>query len=170
MNSDYLFFWGHSPSNPYGCLSNWYPSRFIKDGETFENTEQYMMYRKAVLMGDTISAQKILAQPNPKKVKSLGRKVKPWDEQKWIQHREQIMYDGCLAKFSQNADPREILLSTIGKQCVEASPYDRVWGVGMRASSPGLNDPKNWKGLNLLGKALDKVKTTLSYQLYRLIV
>lgn len=159
--SDFVFFFGHSSTNPFGCLSNWYPSKFTKDGIDFSNTEQYMMYRKALLMGDASSAQKIVSQPNPKKVKSLGRKVKPWDEKLWIEHREQIVYDGCLAKFSQNPDMLQVLLSTVGKKCVEASPYDRVWGIGMRATSPGVNDSKNWKGLNLLGKTLDKVRASL---------
>ena len=161
--SNYVFFYGHTSGNPFGCFSNWYPSRFEKDGLTFENTEQYMMYRKALLMGDEAMSEKILTTPDPKAVKALGRKVKNWDETKWVSNREQIMYDGCLAKFSSpnNIEMKNLLLSTGDKHLVEASPYDRIWGIGMRSTSPGVNDPKNWKGMNLLGKTLDKVKDSL---------
>ena len=157
-SSNYVFFWGHSKNNRYGCLSNWYPASFVKDAVSFSNTDQYMMYRKALLMGDDGIVNKILVECDPKRVKSLGRKVKNWNEELWIQHREQIMYDGCLAKFQANSDMKAVLLSTGEKQLVEASPFDSIWGIGMRAKSNGVEDPENWKGLNLLGKTLDKVK------------
>jgi ribA/ribD-fused uncharacterized protein len=161
--TEFVFFYGHTPGKPYACFSNWYPARFEKDGLTFENTEQYMMYRKAMLMGDREMAAKILKTPDPKSVKALGRKVKNWDENKWVNNREQIMFDGCLAKFSapENLTMKQMLLSTGDKRLAEASPYDKIWGIGMRDTAPGVNDPKNWKGLNLLGKALDKVKNLI---------
>lgn len=164
MSHNYIFFYGHTPGKPYACFSNWHPAKFDKDGHTFQNTEQYMMYRKALLMGDNEMASNILKTPDPKSVKALGRKVKNWDESKWVANREQIMYDGCLAKFStpENLVMKKMLLSTHPKHLVEASPYDKIWGIGLRGTDERAKDPKQWKGLNLLGKTLDKVRDTLS--------
>jgi len=161
--SKFVLFYGHQDDKKFACFSNWYPSPFTKDGIRFENTEQYMMYRKALLMGDDDMAAKILKTPDPKTVKSLGRKVKNWDEEKWVAHREDIMYDGCLAKFSEpkNLKIRNLLLSTSGKHLVEASPYDNIWGIGLCATDERAKDPSQWKGLNLLGKTLDRVRDTL---------
>lgn len=93
-----VLFYGHTPGKEFACFSNWYHSPFSKDGIEFQNTEQYMMYQKALLMDDIEMSKRILETPDPKKVKSLGRKVKNWDEQKWVANRERIMYDGCLGK------------------------------------------------------------------------
>lgn len=162
-SDDFVFFYGHTEGKKHACFSNWYPSPFTKDGIRFENTEQYLMYRKALLMGDNSIALQILKTPDPKDVKALGRKVKNWDEEKWIAHREQIMYDGCLAKFSnpENVALKNELLATYPKRLVEASPYDTIWGIGLGANDERAKQQSNWKGLNLLGKTLDKVRNNL---------
>lgn len=163
----YLFFWGHSADNSDGYLSNWYASPFkSKSDESdieFKTSEHYMMYYKAKLMGDNKTAEEILKCMTPKRVKALGRKVYPWDEDKWIKNRERIMYEGCLAKFSdpRNEELKDKLIATYPKILVEASPYDKIWGIGMRSTVKGVEDPKNWKGLNLLGKALNRSREKL---------
>jgi ribA/ribD-fused uncharacterized protein len=45
---------------------------------------------------------------------------------------------------------------------VEASPLDRVWGIGLTADDPRAADPSSWLGLNLLGEALMEVRSRLS--------
>lgn len=160
-NNDYLFFWGHSKNSLYGFLSNWYDSPFEKDDVKYQTSEHYMMYQKALLMGDQTTAQLILGASTPKRVKMLGRKVSPWNEKLWINNREKIMYDGCLAKFKYHPTLQKKLKATHPKKLVEASPYDHIWGIGMKATDKGVQDPKNWKGLNLLGKTLDKVRDSL---------
>ena len=162
--SKFVFFYGHQKGKKYACLSNWYPAQFEKNGNIFSNTEQYMMYRKALLMGDLEMSEKILKTGDPRKAKALGRKVSNWDEEKWVKNREQIMYDGCMLKFSnpENIEMRNELLSTRGKSCVECSPYDRIWGIGMNMNDSSKEDENNWKGLNLLGKTLDKVREQLN--------
>ena len=65
------------------------------------------MAEKALLMGDEETRAKIMLETEPPKIKGLGRKVKPWDEQKWSAKSEDIAFRGCFAKFWQNADIRE---------------------------------------------------------------
>ncbi len=152
----FVFFWETAD-----IYSNWYPSKFRMEGNTFANSEQAMMYEKAKLMGDEMSMAKILKTTNPKKVKELGRKVKPWKEDLWKKHRLEIMTKVCLAKFKANPTLTEKLKATGDKILVEASPYDDIWGIGMRDSDEGVENPKKWKGLNLLGIALMNVRKLL---------
>ena len=105
---------------------------------------------------------KILKTTNPKEVKALGRDVKPWKEDLWKKHRLNIMTNICLAKFKANPALTEQLLATGNKIIVEASPYDNIWGIGMRDSDDGVENPKNWQGLNLLGEALMNVRKILN--------
>lgn len=157
-NSDNFYFWGHS--GEYACLSNWSATPFEKDSLLFLTSEHYMMYEKAMLMNDARTAIKILNAFSPKEAKRLGRTVKNWDESKWVEHRERIMYEGCMAKFQSNPDIKKTLLSTYPKHLVEASPFDSIWGIGMKATHKDVEDKSKW-GLNLLGKTLDRVRATL---------
>ena len=150
----HIFFWG-------SVFSNWYPVTFEYDHHSFANSEQAMMYEKAKLMGDTYSLNKILRTKNPKIVKQLGREVKPWDESLWVRNRERIMVEICYAKFSSDPFLKKTILDTGSKILVEASPYDTIWGIGMGSWEKGIDNPSNWKGLNLLGKSLMTVRGML---------
>lgn len=159
-NTQIIGFFG--AGNPYGYFSQWYPCKFIVDGITYHNTEQYMMAEKAKLFGDNDVYKLLLTSHDPSNSKKLGRQIKNFDEKIWNKNREIIVYNANLAKFSQNADLKTKLLATKTSVLVEASPYDKIWGIGMTTSHPDFNDPKKWKGLNLLGNALMKVRNTLS--------
>lgn len=100
----------HNPSEDYGFLSNWYLSDFQIDGITFTSMEQYMMYKKAVCFKDENIAKQILAEKNVSKIKELGRLVSGYDEHIWNGVRQIIIYEGLLAKFSQNESLRRKLL------------------------------------------------------------
>ena len=151
-----VFFW--EDKSPF---SQFHPARFTADGKTFTHAEQYMMYSKAMLFGDEATAEQITAADVPKKMKALGRRVSPFDEKIWKANREEIVYKGSMAKFSQNEGLRKVLLDTGDKMLVEASPFDRIWGIGMGANAAGVENPKNWKGQNLLGKALRRARETI---------
>ena len=58
------------------------------------------MYRKAMLFNDKAIANEIMAAKTPKKQKALGRKVREFDNEICIEHREQIVEDGNWYKFS----------------------------------------------------------------------
>ena len=66
-----------------------------------------------------------------------------------------------MAKFKQNDDIREQLLSTGDLHLVEASPYDQIWGIGMDEDDPDATNPEKWDGLNLLGEVLMMVREHL---------
>lgn len=161
----YLFFWGHQPekngATSNSCLSNWHPAPFTLDDITYPTSEHYMMAQKAKLFGDTRTHQSVLKAKTPKEAKALGRKVGGFNEEAWNNHRIEIVVSGNEAKFSQHPIMKDFLLSTRDAVLVEASPYDRVWGVGMSADHPAIEEPKAWQGLNLLGFALMEVRSRL---------
>lgn len=161
----YLCFWGHTPKQKdvvdKSCLSQWFPARFEVDGVQYKNTEQYMMAQKAKLFADEDVFQKILQTGNPKEIKALGRLVKNYREELWQQHRFEIVLQGNLAKFSQNSEFKQFLLNTSDKVIVEASPYDKIWGIGLAVDDENAEKPLLWKGLNLLGFALMDVRKQL---------
>jgi ribA/ribD-fused uncharacterized protein len=161
----YLFFWGHQPSNDgsitKSCLSNWYRAPFTSDGITYPTTEHYMMAKKALLFEDTQTYQEILHVNSPKEAKTLGRKVNGYIDEIWKEHRQNIVITGNEAKFSQHPELKQFLLSTQSTVLVESSPYDQIWGIGMAAEEQNIEDPKAWKGLNLLGFALMEVRNRL---------
>ncbi|GLZ30747.1 hypothetical protein Lesp02_29360 [Lentzea sp. NBRC 105346] len=161
----YLFFWGHRPerdgSAGKGCLSQWWPAPFVVDGLTYATAEHYMMWGKAMLFGDTETAARVLETTDPKQAKAIGREVRGFDDAVWQRERLAIVVRGNLAKFSQHEDLRRFLLGTGDRVLVEASPLDRVWGIGLAADDPRAQDPEQWQGLNLLGAALTEVRASL---------
>ena len=98
---------------------------------------------------------------HPRVYKQLGRTVRGYNEKVWKERREEIVKTGNLNKFGQNSKLRRFLLETDDFVLVEASPYDRIWGIGMYADDPYARDPRRWKGQNLLGFALMDVRETL---------
>lgn len=161
VTDKHIFFWGEFPSN-------WYKCHFTVKHEgkelEFFNSEQYFMWMKAITFCDDETAEKILKKGhNPKTAKALGREVKNYDDKKWDEIRYEVMVDANRYKYSQSEELKELLLNPEfdGKHFVEASKYDRIWGVGMGECDPLIDDEKNWKGQNLLGKALDEVREEL---------
>lgn len=160
----FIFFWKHT--EPEGqvtkaCFSQWYPSVFTAGGVTYQSAEQYMMARKALLFEDREMFEAIMAAAHPRQCKALGQKVRDFDQAVWDRHKKQIVVDGNLAKFSQNEPLERFLLGTGQRILVEASPYDKIWGIGMAASDPRAEDPLQWNGQDLLGFALMEVRDIL---------
>ena len=157
VTDKHIFFWGEWPSN-------WFKCHFTVDGNEFFNSEQYFMYVKAITFGDTEVAEEILVKgKNPKVAKALGRKVKNYDDKVWNEKRYQVMVEANMHKFSQNEELKALLLNEEwrDKGFVEASPYDKIWGLGV-GEAEASDDESTWKGQNLLGKALDEVREKLS--------
>lgn len=154
MEEQYHFFY-----QARDVFSQWHPSRFEINQIVFSNAEQAMMYYKAKLFKDEHSAKLILETTDPSTIKRLGRQVKNFNESTWKSHRERIVTQINLAKFSQNPSLQTALLSTGDKILVEASPYDKIWGIGY-AKKDAMSNVDKW-GLNLLGKCLMKVRQQL---------
>jgi len=153
-DSKYYYFWS-------GVFSQWHSCHFKVEDEHFNSAEQYMMYRKALLFKDEETLNKIMLTDNSKEQKALGRLIKNYNDALWIEHREEVVYSGNYAKFSQNPKLLKKLLSTEPAILVESSPIDKVWGVGLHKTDPLILQEKNWQGLNLLGKILTTLRGDL---------
>ncbi len=154
----YLHFWGHRP-RPDGrlgssCLSQWWPSPFVVDGFTYATAEHWMMAEKARLFGDAEAERRALAAAHPSQAKKAGRLVRGFDEETWQRERFRIVVEGSVHKFGSAPELTGFLLGTGDRVLVEASPVDRVWGIGLAADDEAAADPERWRGPNLLGFAL----------------
>jgi hypothetical protein len=141
--------------------SQWYIMNFMIDGKTYNCCEKYMMAEKARFFKDYETESLIMACDEPKQQKIYGRSVKNFDEDAWNTVADYIVYWANLAKFSQNEDLKQKLLSTGDKIFVECSPYDKIWGNGLNITDTLHTHPENWEGTNRLGKAIMKVRDTL---------
>ena len=144
----------HNPEEEYGFLSNWFLSDFRLDNINFTSMEQFMMYRKALCFHDQAIAKQILSIDDVARIKELGRLVGGYDDRIWSGIRQIIVYEGLLAKFSQNTDLRKNLLDTGDALLAECAVRDRIWGIGLSMTDPKRLEPAQWKGQNLLGYAL----------------
>lgn len=159
-----IYFWGHTP-NPKkitsACFSQWYDCYFEVAGVQYHTTEQYMMASKARLFGDDEVFNDIMEASNPYDYKKLGRKIRGFEQALWDARKYDIVVEGNKAKFGQNADIREFILSTGDAILVEASPYDKIWGIGLDRETAQKGTVEQWQGENLLGCALMDVRDWL---------
>ncbi|MET8287315.1 NADAR family protein [Streptomyces sp. NPDC005132] len=162
----YLHFWGHRPRQDgqvgAGCLSQWWPSPFVVDGVSYATAEHWMMAGKARLFGDTATERRALEAPNPALAKKAGRLVRDFDDSVWERERFAVVVEGSVHKFAAHPDLRAFLLGTGERVLVEASPMDRVWGIGLAADDERASDPERWRGPNLLGFALMAARERLA--------
>jgi ribA/ribD-fused uncharacterized protein len=165
LQPKYIFFWGHHPSADgrirKSCFSQWWPGSFVVDGVVYKTAEHYMMAEKARLFEDEAAREKIIAAGHPGEAKKLGRGVQGFNIQRWEQHRFDIVVRGNLAKFRQNEELKTFLLNSRSRVLVEASPVDKIWGIGLAAEDVRAQNPEEWQGLNLLGFGLMVVRERL---------
>jgi ribA/ribD-fused uncharacterized protein len=154
MSEQFTFFWD-------GPFSQWHPCTFIEDTQAYNCAEQYMMAKKALLFADLATHNQIMLSLTPHHQKALGRTVKGFDKAIWDRVARAIVYQGNYHKFSQNPDLMAALTATSGTTVVEASPVDRIWGIGLAADNPLCMDRATWKGLNWLGEALTNLRNDL---------
>lgn len=154
MNSQYKFFWG-------GIFSNWYKSPFTYNGVKYNTAEQFMMHQKALLFGDHVIGDAIMSTTHPSEQKALGRQIKNYDDAQWSEKRFGIVKEGVRAKFEQNLRLKKELVENRGYEFVEASPEDRIWGIGFNAVQ-ALDNKSKW-GLNLLGRLYTELANELEF-------
>ncbi|MER6689160.1 NADAR family protein [Streptomyces minutiscleroticus] len=161
----YLHFWGHTPPRDGrvgpACLSQWWPSPFTVDGVEYATAEHWMMAAKARLFEDAEAERSVLAAGHPAQAKKAGRLVRGFDGAVWERERFGVVVEGSVHKFAAHDDLRAYLLGTGGRVLVEASPLDRIWGIGLAADDERAGDPARWRGLNLLGFALMEARGRL---------
>ena len=163
---DFLFFWGHTEKLDgkisKQCLSQWFNASFLFDGVKYKTAEHWMMAQKALLFNEKHSFDKIVKSHTPKEAKALGRKVKNFGPDVWNDHKYQIVVAGNLHKFTQNTELFNYLKGTQERYLLEASPVDKVWGIGVSEDSEEADNPYAWTGENLLGFALMEVRDKIS--------
>lgn len=153
---EYLHFW--KCNQPHGHFSQWDKNGFTINDVYYNCAEQYMMSMKALLFKDEATYKDIMSSNNPYEHQSLGKLVKNFRADKWDLHKELFVYHANLAKYSQNDRLRNNIIATGDKILVEATPRDRIWGIGISMDHPDANNPEKWPGQNLLGKALMKTR------------
>ncbi|MGG8409690.1 NADAR family protein [Streptomyces sp. 12297] len=161
----WLPFWGHRP-RPDGtlgpsCLSQWWPAPFTVGDVTYATAEHWMMAEKARLFGDADAEAAALRAATPAEAKKAGRLVRGFDGAIWERERFAIVVTGSVHKFSATPELMGYLLGTGERVLVEASPMDRIWGIGLAADDERALDPARWRGLNLLGFALMEARERL---------
>lgn len=151
----------HNPDEENGYLSNWYQSEFTVDYVKFSSMEQYMMYQKAMTFQDRMIAKEILQTKDAAKIKQLGRQVTNYNDHIWNGIRQIVVYEGLVAKFSQNEELKKRLKGTKTAILAECAVKDRIWGIGLSMKDSKRLDTTQWKGQNLLGYALMEVRKRL---------
>lgn len=161
----YLHFWGHTPRKDgalgSSCFSQWWQSPFTVDGVEHETAEHWMMAAKARLFSDAEAQAAVLAARTPAEAKNAGRLVRGFDEAIWERERFGIVVEGSVHKFTSTEALRSFLVGTGSRVLVEASPMDRIWGIGLAADDERAQDPARWRGANLLGFALMEARDRL---------
>ncbi len=176
VTDKFVFFWG-------GKLSNFSPSKnpiifhtfdprfqnpLYKSFETVElpTSEHIFMYLKALYFKDYTVAEEILRAKEPREAKALGRKVSGFSEESWEEVRYESMFSAVYHKSCYDREFRDLILKPEWEnlEFVEASPKDRIWGIGLSEDDPRAEIKKKWPGLNLLGKALCELRKYLKWQ------
>ncbi len=161
----YVFFWGHTPAKESiltkSCFSQWYKHSFEAFGVNYKTAEHYMMAEKARLFNDQVTCDKILNSEEPGEAKKLGRQVKNFADETWNKKRFEIVSNASYYKFSSCEKLREYLVNTENRVLVEASPRDKIWGIGLSQNAMNVENPLTWKGENLLGFALMNARDKL---------
>jgi ribA/ribD-fused uncharacterized protein len=158
VKGNFLFFWD-------GPFSQWYPSKFTIDGREYNCCEQYMMAKKALTFKDMEAYEEIMASSSPKEQKAIGRRVKNFNTEVWSVISREVVYQANYAKFTQNPQMKEELMSTGDLEIVEASPQDKIWGISLHETDPRALDKTQWQGTNWLGIEIMRVREELKEEI-----
>lgn len=151
ITDTHVYFWN-------GIYSQWSKSKFTEGEIEYPNAEKYMMMKKAEVFGAHEILFQMMKTDNPKTVKALGRKIKNFTDSKWDAHKMEIVTQASYLKFTQNPSLLKQLLAEQHLELVEASPVDKVWGIGLHYDNDEVLDKSKWKGQNLLGKCIMKAR------------
>jgi len=152
----FVFFWGHA--SPF---SQWHAATFELGGIWCPTAEHWMMAAKAMLFGDRDALGDIVATAHPGTAKRIGRRVRGFDDAVWREVSPELVYAGNHAKFTQHDGLRAALEATSPATLVEASPTDRIWGIGLSSSHADACCRARWRGRNRLGAVLTQLRDEL---------
>ncbi len=145
----HIYFWN-------GIYSQWHTThnQFTENGIQYPNAEKYMMMEKAKVFGATDIYDKMKEVDSPRTIKALGREIKNFSDKVWDEHKMEVVARASFLKFSQNPDLLRQLIADKDKTLVEASPVDKVWGIGLHYDDDKVLNESDWNGQNLLGKCI----------------
>ena len=132
----------------------------IKD-ISYMGVDQYLLANRAKLFKDQEMLERIMESKSIRQAKLFGRKIRNFNQDKWDKHKLNMSYVANLCKFQQDENLKFKLLETEDKILVYANVYDSVWGVGKKITDLDIRNPHSWKGENLLGFILMKVRDDL---------
>ena len=170
LTDDMALFWRGPLSQWWYSPFTWWESPYAIGGQRFNCAEQYMMALKAQLFRDQDTYKDIMNADGPfngkqsewnvypRQQQAYGRRVKGFDLKTWENACRSFVYVGNLLKFTQDDGLKDLLLATGNRLIVEASPIDRIWGIGLAADNPLAWNQSTWRGTNFLGDALTKVR------------
>ncbi|QNA86527.1 NADAR family protein [Sphingomonas sp. So64.6b] len=141
-----------------GVFSQWHATPFTVGEHRFVTAEQWMMFAKAILFDDVQRAKAIMATVDPAQQKRYGQLVEGFRQDVWDEWKIAIVYTGNLEKFRQNLGAGRQLKATASAMLVEANARDWIWGAGLGMDDPAVRNPAEWRGANLLGRILTKVR------------
>ena len=152
VTDKYTFFWREN-------LSQWNMESFRdNEGTEYSCAEQYMMAKKAELFGDAEMQELIMRADHPREMQKLGRKVRGYVQEIWNANACTIVYQGNMFKFNQNPKLAASLILTKKTTLVEASPYDKIWGIGLAEDDDRCLNQETWQGTNWLGYTLTNLR------------
>lgn len=157
ITDEFYFFWDRTCA-----FSNWHKINVKWRNHSFANSEAAMMWSKAAFFGDKVNAEKAIKETDPRKAKDIGRDVKPFNKKEWDRVCLEMVTDILLAKFTQSKQCRRVIMDTGSRELVEASKFDDIWGIKLAVDDDRVLNKANWKGKNLLGKALMAVREKIA--------
>ena len=139
-------------------LSNFYPSSFIHEGVQYISSEQLIQANKAKLFGDTETYNEILCCTTSLECKNLSKQIRNVDEKKWEEEALNACLPGFRAKFYQNTNVMDTLVSKTGTKRIVECASDRLWGTGVPLGDPECLDPMKWISQGILGQILEYIR------------
>jgi len=125
----------------YHFLSNFHQAPIVHEGILYRNNEAAFQANKL----KDVEKRNSFSHLDPSLAKRKGRRVNLRDD--WEDIKDNVMYEVCLAKFTQNPQLKSKLLETGDSILIEGNTWnDTYWGVC------------KGKGKNMLGKILMKVR------------
>ncbi|KAK8840540.1 hypothetical protein M9Y10_030748 [Tritrichomonas musculus] len=162
-NNHYTFICFSKKEEELGCFSLTFPCEF-KDrfGNKYSSLLHFTSAQKALLFNDYSSHKKIISTNNLQEISQISKHITNFDREKWDKISYKFAYEGNLYKFTQNDKLFETLLSSKPDSLfVCCDPNDPKYGIGLTLQDSKCRNPFEWKGHNLLGFQITKVRDIL---------
>lgn len=141
----------------HSFLSNFYPAPITVNGTNYPTAEHLYQATKSLECGDRNAAREVRQSLSALDAKRVADRVKTTPE--WNQKKDQTLQKILSEKFTQNPHLADRLLET-GEKVLNEATADYHFGIGATLHS-NLIGSKTYKGDNVLGKLLAKVRTQL---------